>query len=143
MAQHYFSFSTLNGRFVVCDSLAMDGQPTAPAVGAERLTVASGLVGIGTVESTTQVALTIDTVAHPPEDPVAERWAFVAECALRIDSGELVVASDSARVRSGRGAAVLALNPGDYRLRVACDRGRDAPVVAGGAETYHIVLWPV
>ncbi len=141
MAQHYFSFSTVNGHFVIGDSFAASGEPSTSKTVAERLRVAPGRVDVRTVEGTTQVALTIDTLAREPET-ISERWACALDCSLKVESGTLVVLADSKRVRTARGVVELPLAPGEYRLRVACDRGHDVPVVAGGAETYHVALWP-
>jgi hypothetical protein len=137
-----YAFPTTRGSFHIFDASAerdTSGMWTLEAL-ARRLMVLPGVIGVGTVETFAQVAVTLRIQESEPEASETERWAFVSECSVEITSGRLRVAPRSDY--AGPALPLVMLAPGRYRARVACDRGPDAPVLPGGVELYRVVLWP-
>jgi hypothetical protein len=103
------------------------------------LAVAPGVVGIGTARNMT-VPVVIELLGHEPAADFDE-WEHVAEGALELKSGRLVVAgctdyrSDAARLTAGVGT---------YRVRMSC-RGLATISANGldGDDNYRVQLWAV
>jgi len=137
-----FAFATTRGSFQIFDASAerdTSGTWTLEAL-ARRLMVLPGVIGVGTVETFAQVAVTLRVQEGEPDVSETERWAFVSEGTIEITSGRLRVAPRSDY--AGPALPMVTLTPGRYHARVACDRGTDAPVLPGGVELYRVVLWP-
>lgn len=102
------------------------------------LALAPGTVGIGTARNV-DVPVTITVLEREPSFD-AERFDYVVECSIAVESGCIVAAGctdyfpDAVRIR---------IPPDSYRVRVSFD-GLGSLSADGleGDDRYHLQLWP-
>ncbi|MDP9900671.1 hypothetical protein [Variovorax ginsengisoli] len=106
----------------------------------ERLLVVAppGTIGIGTVRNMS-VPVAVEVAGAQP-DPDFESWDYVAECALEVPSGRIVIAGCTDYFPD---APRIDVEPGSYRVRISYG-ALDSVSEDGleGRDHYRLQLWP-